>query len=150
YTQELESPDVVRLEGSSEVMRSRSLAHNGDMSNIQGPAFREFHQKDAVENEKKVVNNECEEDDKSVGTVRAHERDCCCHDQPGQSYSFRQPSNLRQRRQTRFGINTKGGQESGPSWKNDRQVPEVHSNGHHRVPFDPKQHAKSPIHKVRG
>src|SRR5262249_48035756 len=47
------------------------------------------------------------------------------------------------RRQSRFGIDTEKRQEDGPRWENDRQEPEVYSNGHDSMPFQFEQRPES-------
>src|SRR5439155_1898039 len=135
----LQAPHAVLLNRAREVISVCSMTDDGHVAYVQCAVPRDFHQNDTIGHQKDVIERQCEQDNEAVRSIRLHEGDCSGHDQTSKTYCLAQPDNLRQRRQSRVGINAEQGQQDGPGRKDDCQEPQVYSNGHYGVPFQFEQ-----------
>src|SRR5437762_11737444 len=144
---ELQPPNVVTLNRSRELMSGRAVPHNSNMPDLENAALGYFHQNDSIRNKKYVIDDQREQNDDAVGGIRIDEGDQNGNQQPRKTYRLRKTADLSQWRQRRLGINTKERQQESPYWKDDCKKPQIHLNGHHRVPLHLKQQTEAVCQK---
>ena len=143
YAEKFQSPNVVALDRSGELMCRFLITHHSHMAYVENTVFPDFNQNDSIRNKKDVIDDQRGQNDDAIRGVRVHEGNQNRHDQPCETYRLRKPSDLIQRRQRRLGINAKEGQQQSPGWKDDCNMPKVSLNGHDDVSTQFKQGTKA-------
>src|SRR5262245_32124755 len=146
---QFKAPNLVGLNRPCEIISGGAGADHRHVPYLASAVFLNLHQNDTVRNEKDVIDNQCKPDDQPIRCIWPDEGNCRRHDQTRKTYRLRQPADLGQWRQRRFGINTKQRQQNSPRWKDYCKMPKVNSDGHDSMSSQLKQRTKKPYNRVR-